>query len=174
GAVLGRILLAPALLGWPAPGVPAGLCPPRLLPYLRVLSEYGIVFFMFLVGLELAPALLRGRGRAAILTSHSSILTPFALGIALAAWLYHEHAPHGVRFLSFALFMGASMSITAFPVLARILIERDLLKTKVGALTIVCAAVVDVTVWCLLAFVVAILGTGDFGGAWRFRRLVNA
>src|SRR5213079_3538676 len=78
-----------------------------------------------------------------------------------AAWLYAEHAPHGVRFLPFALFMGASLSITAFPVLARILIERDLLKTKVGAVTIVCAAVDDVTAWCLLAFVVAVVGTAD-------------
>src|SRR5438552_11810658 len=154
GEVIGGILLGPSLLGWAAPGVSAGLFPPAVLPYLRVLSEYGIVFFMFLVGLELDPALMRGRGRAAVVTSHSSILTPFALGIGLAAWLYAEHAPHGVRFLPFALFMGASMSITAFPVLARILIERDLLKTKVGAVTIVCAAVDDVTAWCLLAFVV--------------------
>ncbi|OLA95375.1 MAG: cation/H(+) antiporter, partial [Candidatus Rokubacteria bacterium 13_2_20CM_69_15_2] len=174
GEVIGGILLGPSLLGWAAPAVSAALFPPAVLPYLRVLSEYGIVFFMFLVGLELDPALMRGRGRAAVVTSHSSILTPFALGIVLAAWLYHEHAPHGVRFLSFALFMGASMSITAFPVLARILTERDLLKTKVGAVTIVCAAVDDVTAWCLLAFVVAVVGKADLGGAGRTLVLVLA
>ncbi|HYY06477.1 MAG TPA: cation:proton antiporter [Candidatus Limnocylindria bacterium] len=167
GEVIGGILLGPSLLGWVAPGVSAALFPPALLPYLRVLSEYGIVFFMFLIGLELDPALMRGRGRAAVVTSHSSILAPFALGIGLAAWLYHEHAPHGVRFLPFSLFMGASMSITAFPVLARILTERDLLRTKVGAVTIVCAAVDDVTAWCLLAFVVAVVGTTDLAGAAR-------
>ena len=174
GEVIGGILLGPSLLGWAAPGVSAGLFPPAVLPHLRVLSEYGIVFFMFLVGLELDPALMRGRGRAAVVTSHSSILTPFVLGIGLAAWLYAEHAPHGVRFLPFALFMGASMSITAFPVLARILIERDLLKTKVGAVTIVCAAVDDVTAWCLLAFVVAVVGTADLAGAARTLVLVLA
>src|SRR3989442_245130 len=174
GEVIGGILLGPSLLGWAAPGVSAGLFPPAVLPHLRVLSEYGIVFFMFLVGLELDPALMRGRGRAAVVTSHSSILTPFLLGIGLAAWLYAEHAPHGVRFLPFALFMGASMSITAFPVLARILIERDLLKTKVGAVTIVCAAVDDLTAWCLLAFVVAGVGTADLAGAARTLVLVLA
>src|SRR5439155_24976806 len=141
--------------------------PPAALPYLKVLSEYGIVFFMFLVGLELDPALMRGRGRSAVFISHASILIPFALGTALAAWLYTEHAPGGVRFAAFALFIAASMSITAFPVLARILIERDLLGTRVGAVTIVCAAVDDVTAWCILAFVVAVASTAELGQAAR-------
>jgi K+:H+ antiporter len=174
GEVIGGILLGPSLLGWAAPGLSAMLFPPAVLPFLKVLSEYGIVFFMFLVGLELDPALMRGRGRAAVVTSHASILTPFALGIGLAAWLFAQHAPPGVRFLSFALFMGASMSITAFPVLARILIERDLLKTKVGAVTIVCAAVDDVTAWCLLAFVVAVVGTANLAAAARTLLFVAA
>src|SRR5581483_8765014 len=133
--------------------------------YLKVLSEYGIVFFMFLVGLELDPALIRGRSRTAITTSWTSIVVPFALGITLAAHLYGRHAPAGVPFGSYALFMGAAMSITAFPVLARILIEGDLLQTRVGAIAIVCAAVDDVTAWCLLAFVVAVAGSGNLGEA---------
>ncbi len=172
GEVVGGILLGPSLLGWVAPSASAALFPAAVLPHLKVLSEYGIVFFMFLVGLELDPALLRGRGHTAVVISHSSIIAPFLLGVGLADWLYAQHAPAGVRFLAFALFMGASMSITAFPVLARILIERDLLKTKVGAITIVCAAVDDATAWCLLAFVVAIAGTANLGDAGRTLGLV--
>ena len=105
--------------------------------------------------MELDPTLLRGRGHAAVVISHVSIIAPFFLGALLALFLYTHLSSDAVPFVSFALFMGIAMSITAFPVLARILIERDLLKTKVGAVTLTCAAVDDVTAWCLLAFVVA-------------------
>jgi len=155
GEIVAGILLGPSLLGWVAPSVAATLFPPAILPFLRILSEYGVLFFMFLVGLELDPMLLHGRGRAAMVISHVSIIAPFCLGILLALVLYARFSSDAVAFMSFALFLGAAMSVTAFPVLARILIERDLLKTKVGALTITCAAVDDVTAWCLLAFVVA-------------------
>jgi len=155
GEIVAGILLGPSLLGWLAPEFTAVLFPQQALPYLKILSEYGVFFFMFLVGLELDPLLLRGRGRAAVVISHVSIVAPFFLAVLLALFLYPRLSPASVSFLSFALFMGAAMSITAFPVLARILIERDLLKTKVGAVTLTCAAVDDVTAWCLLAFVVA-------------------
>jgi Kef-type K+ transport system membrane component KefB/nucleotide-binding universal stress UspA family protein len=157
GEIVAGILLGPSLLGWIAPELAATLFPPAALPYLKVLSEYGVLLFMFLVGLELDPALLRGRGRAAVVISHVSIVAPFFLGMLLALFLYTRLSSDAVPFTSFALFLGAAMSITAFPVLARILIERDLLKTKVGAVTLTCAAVDDVTAWCLLAFVVAMV-----------------
>src|SRR5215472_7568637 len=111
GEVIGGILLGPSLLGWLAPDLSATLFPPAALPYLKVLSEYGIVFFMFLVGLELDPGLMRGRGHSAVFISHASIVLPFLLGVAVAGWLHAEHGG-SVRFLPFALFMGASMSIT--------------------------------------------------------------
>ncbi|TMA43845.1 MAG: hypothetical protein E6J81_15280 [Deltaproteobacteria bacterium] len=114
GEVLGGILLGPSLLGWLAPDFSAMLFPAAALPHLKILSEYGIVFFMFLVGLELDPALLRGRGHTAVFISHASIIVPFALGVLLAAHLFEAQAPAGVSFTSFALFMGVAMSITAF------------------------------------------------------------
>src|SRR6185295_4364819 len=115
----------------------------------------GLLLFMFLVGLEFDPALLRNQGRAAVLTSNVSIALPFALGSGLALYLYPRLADPHVGFTAFTLFLGAAMSITAFPVLARILTERRLTRTPVGALAIACAAVDDVTAWCILAYLVA-------------------
>jgi Kef-type K+ transport system membrane component KefB len=112
---------------------------------------------MFLVGLEFDPALLRGRGDTAIVTSHVSIVAPFLLGAGLALYLYPRLSDRSVTFTGFSLFVGAAMSVTAFPVLARILTERNLLKTRVGAVTIACAAVGDATAWSILALVIAIV-----------------
>jgi len=155
--VVAGILLGPSLLGFVMPELMNGLFPSSSMGLLGTLSQAGLLVFMFLVGLELDPKLLRGRGRASVLISHTSIIVPFVLGSLLAFELYPTLAPEGVAFSSFAMFMGVSMSITAFPVLARILTERRLLRTRVGAVTITCAAVDDVTAWCLLAFVVSLV-----------------
>jgi Kef-type K+ transport system membrane component KefB/nucleotide-binding universal stress UspA family protein len=157
GEMAAGILLGPSLLGWVAPELSASLFPPNSLPVLNTLSQVGLLLFMFLVGLEFDPRLLRGRGHTAVVTSHASIVVPFTLGAALTLLLYPRLSDSSVSFTAFALFMGAAMSVTAFPVLARILTERNLLGTKVGALAIACAAVGDVTAWTILAVVVAIV-----------------
>src|SRR5919108_1207430 len=157
GEMAAGILLGPSLLGWVAPDTYAAIFPKESLPNLNTLSQVGLLLFMFLVGLEFDPRLLRGRGHAAVVTSHVSIIVPFFLGALLALYLYPRLADSSTHFTGFALFMGASMSVTAFPVLARILTERNLLQTRVGAVTIACAAVDDVTAWSILAIVVVIV-----------------
>jgi Kef-type K+ transport system membrane component KefB len=157
GEMAAGILLGPSLLGWAAPEVSAFLFPPASLVHLNTASQLGLLLFMFLVGVEFDPKLLRGRGHTAVMTSHVSIVAPFFLGSVLALHLYPQLSDSSVDFVGFTLFMGAAMSVTAFPVLARILVERNLLRTKVGAVTIACAAVDDVTAWSILAFVIAIV-----------------
>ncbi|HET6584869.1 MAG TPA: cation:proton antiporter, partial [Nannocystaceae bacterium] len=149
------ILLGPSLLGWLAPDAYAVVFAEESLGLLQLVSQIGLILFMFLVGLELDPGLLRGRAHTSVAISHTSIVVPFGLGALVAPLLQPSLAPAGVDLLSFTLFLGAAMSITAFPVLARILSERRLLRSRIGAITIACAAVDDVTAWCLLAFVVA-------------------
>jgi Kef-type K+ transport system membrane component KefB len=154
------VMLGPSLLGSAAPPASAFLFPASSLPVLQLLSQIGVVLFMFVVGLELEPKHLRGKAQTAIAVSHFSIVVPFILGVALALGLYTRYAPAGVPFHAFALFCGIALSITAFPVLARILAERNLTNTPLGATAITCAAVDDVTAWSILAFVVAITAAG--------------
>jgi len=154
--VVAGILLGPSLLGLLWPEALEALFPASSLGLLKMLALLGLLLFMFLVGLELDPKLLQGHTKSSIAISHSSIVTPFILGGLLGWWLMDEYASPEVRPLAFLLFFGISLSITAFPVLARILSERNLLSSPLGAVTLACAAVDDVTAWCLLAFVVAI------------------
>jgi Kef-type K+ transport system membrane component KefB/nucleotide-binding universal stress UspA family protein len=166
GEIIAGIALGPSALGAVWPEATAFLFPDEVMPYLDVLANLGLIFFMFLVGLELDARLLRGRGHAAVWVSHASIIAPFLSGVALALVLFPTLGSPQGSFTSFALFLGASMSITAFPVLARILTERGLYRTKLGAVTLTCAAVDDVTAWCILAVVVTVVrATGASGAA---------
>jgi len=165
GEMVAGILLGPSLLGWLAPTAQGFLFPASSLGALRILSQIGVILFMFVVGIELNVRHLREKSHAAVLVSHASIVVPFFLGVVFSLFLYQAQAPAGLHFSAFALFLGVSMSITAFPVLARILEERNLSRTHLGSTAIACAAVDDVTAWCLLAVVVAIVKANGIGGA---------
>ncbi|MBD2432268.1 MULTISPECIES: cation:proton antiporter [Fischerella] len=166
GEIVAGIMLGPSLFGLVAPGLSATLFPPETVPFLNVLSQVGLIFFMFLIGLELNPKYLSGNLEIAVLTSHVSILVPFSLGTLLALLLYPLISNASVSFTAFALFLGAAMSITAFPVLARIITENNLQGTRLGTLALTCAAVDDVTAWCVLAVAIAVARTGSIAGAF--------
>jgi len=157
GEVVAGILLGPSLLGLVAPDVSAYVLPPLVAPYFSVLAQVGVILYMFLVGLHLDTASLRQGTHTTVAISHASITAPFLLGAGLALWLYPRVSSSDVPFMVFALFIGVSMSVTAFPVLARILTDRGMLKSRIGGIALTCAAVDDVTAWCLLAFVSSIV-----------------
>ncbi|MBK5721271.1 cation:proton antiporter [Dysgonomonas sp. Marseille-P4677] len=162
GEILAGIVLGPSLLGLYLPDVSQFIFPVQSLGNLQVLSQIGLVLFMFVIGMELNLKVLKNKAHEAVVISHASIIIPFAAGIALAFFIYSSFAPEEISFMSFSLFLGISMSITAFPVLARIIQERGIHKTKLGAIVITCAAADDITAWCLLAAVIAIVKAGSF------------
>lgn len=163
GEMVAGILLGPSLLGWALPDLSARLFPAASLGFVGALSQVGLLVYMFLVGMELDLRMLRERGRTAVATSNASVAAPLLLGVLLAVLMYPSLSQPQVPLAAFALFMGAAMSVTAFPVLARILDERGLAGTPLGALALASAAVGDVTAWCLLAGVV-LLVSADPGG----------
>lgn len=165
GEVLAGILLGPSLLGQIAPAAMHYLQPPAIAPILSNIAQVGVMLFMFLVGLELDTARLGRRTRAMIVISQVSIIVPFLLGMGLAVLLYPRLSSAGVPFTVFSLFLGVSLSVTAFPVLARILTDRGLQGSDLGLVALSCAAVGDVTAWCLLAFVTAV-ASAALSSAW--------
>ena len=165
GEIIAGIVLGPSLVGMYFPEFSAALFPEASLGNLKFLSQIGLILFMFVIGMELDVKILKNKASEAIVISHASIIIPFAMGIGLSYFVYNQFAPAGVEFLSFSLFMGIAMSITAFPVLARIVQERGIHKTRLGAIVITCAAADDITAWCLLAVVIAIVKAGDFVGS---------
>lgn len=165
GEMAAGILLGPSLFGLLAPDAFHFVFAPETLGSLKLLSQVGVCFFMFSVGMELNMRQVRSKTETAVVVSHASIVVPYFLGVLLACFLYTELAASGASFTSFALFMGISMSITAFPVLARILQERRLSRTFLGSTAITCAAVDDVTAWSILAFVVAIARATSVGAS---------
>ncbi|MCL9809277.1 cation:proton antiporter [Flavobacterium luminosum] len=162
GEIIAGIFLGPSVVGMYFPEFASFLFPVDSLGNLHFLSQIGLILFMFVIGMELDLKVLKNKANDAVVISHASIVIPFALGISLAYFVYHKFAPQGVEFLSFSLFMGIAMSITAFPVLARIVQERGLHKTRLGTIVITCAAADDITAWCLLAAVIAIVKAGTF------------
>lgn len=157
GEMTAGIVLGPSVVGIWWPQLSNFLFAPASLGWMETLSNLGLVLYVFIVGLELDPSLLKNKAHTAVIVSHASIVVPFFLGVTLAYFLFTGFAPEGITFLSFSLFMGIAMSLTAFPVLARIIQERKLTQSTLGTLALTCAAADDVTAWCLLGAVVSII-----------------
>ena len=160
GEIIAGIVLGPSLLGLYFPEISEFVFPVSSLPNIQLLSQIGLVLFMFIIGMELDLKVIKNRAHDAVVISHASIIFPFALGVVLSLFIYEHFTHNHISFLAFSLFMGIAMSITAFPVLARIVHERGINKTPIGSVVITCAAVDDITAWCLLAGVIAVVKAG--------------
>jgi Kef-type K+ transport system membrane component KefB len=165
GEMIAGIMLGPSLLGQISPGLMEFFFPAASMATLSLFSQVGVILFMFLVGTEVDVQHLFQKAHTTLLVSNASILFPFFLGTTLSLFIYTRMAPPDVSFMAFALFIGVSMSITAFPVLARIIDERGLTKTNLGNMSIGCAAVGDVTAWCVLAAVLAVVRADGLGSS---------
>ncbi len=161
GEIAAGIFLGPSLMGSLLPAFSAFVFPAASLGNLQMLSQVGLILFMFVIGMELDTQTLKQKAGSAIFISFMSIIVPFILGIGLSWLLYTDYAPKGIPFYAFALFTGIALSITAFPVLARIIRERNLSGTRLGLIAITAAAAGDVAAWCILAFIVAIVKAGS-------------
>jgi Kef-type K+ transport system membrane component KefB len=165
GEILAGIVLGPSVIGSAFPAFTDFVFPAASLTNLQMLSQIGLVLFMFVIGMELDLNLIRSKARSAVFISNASIVVPYFLGVALSYFLYKQYAPPSIPFYAFALFMGIAMSITAFPVLARIIRERGLTNSKLGAISLTCAAANDISGWCILALVIAVVKAGSIGSS---------
>jgi Kef-type K+ transport system membrane component KefB len=165
GEIVAGIVLGPSIVGMLFPEFSAFVFPKDSLKTLQFLSQIGLIMFMFIIGMELNIKVLKNKAREAVVISHASIIFPYFLGVALSYFLYQKFAPANISFTAFALFIGIAMSITAFPVLARIIQERGMTKTALGAMALTCAAADDVTAWCILAIVIAVVKAGTITNA---------
>ena len=161
GEIVAGIILGPSIVGAYFPELTNFLFPAASLSTLSFISQIGLILFMFIIGMELDLKAIGKQAYGAVIISHASIIIPYTLGMLLAYYIYLDYAPAGTSFLSFALFMGIAMSITAFPVLARILQEKKLTRSKLGAMALTCAAADDLTAWCILAAVIALVKSGS-------------
>jgi len=161
GEIVAGIILGPSVIGLFFPQINQFLFPEASLGTLNFLSQIGLILFMFIIGMELDLKAISKQAYGAVIISHASIIIPYTLGVGLAYFIYNDYAPKNISFLSFALFMGIAMSITAFPVLARILQEKGLTRSKLGTLALTCAAADDLTAWCILAAVIALVKSGS-------------
>ncbi len=165
GEIIAGIVLGPSLMGYFFPEFSEFIFPKDSTKNLQFLSQIGLAFFMFIVGMELDIDKLKQKAQKAFIISHGSIIISFFIGVVLSLYIFKQFAPSGVSFLSFALFMGVAMSITAFPVLARIMKERGISKTPIGNMVISCAAIDDITAWCTLAVIIAIAKAGGMAAS---------
>ncbi len=161
GEIVAGIVLGPSILGNIAPGVSSFFFPEESLQNINIISQFGLILFMFAIGMELSITEIRKKLNETILISHTSIIVPFLLGMVTAFFLYGKYTYESTPFLSFALFISISLSITAFPVLARIIQEKGMTKKHLGKLAVASAANGDITAWCLLAVVVSIAQAGS-------------
>ncbi|HWY98867.1 MAG TPA: cation:proton antiporter, partial [Bacteroidia bacterium] len=150
GEIIAGIVLGPSVLKVFFPHFFQFLFPSDSLNTLLFLSQIGLAFFMFIIGMDLDIDVIISKAGDALTVSIASIVVPFLLGVGLAYYLYPSFGPDGVGFLAFSLFIGISVSITAFPVLARILQERGMTKTPIGSMAIMSAATNDLMAWCIL------------------------
>ncbi|MGW9045346.1 cation:proton antiporter domain-containing protein [Streptomyces lydicus] len=167
GEIAAGILLGPSLLGRVCPAATATLFPPDLAPVLDAMGQFGLLCFMFLLGRELDPEVVRGERRTLLTVALTGLVLPLLCGALLGLALYGRYAPETAGRLPFALFLGVALSITAFPVLARILADRGLTRTRLGVMALTCAAVDDVLAWSLLALVAALSGSTSITAALR-------